>query len=891
MKCVISALVFLTLTGVSSAQRLPQTAVPVAYRLTLAPDFQKDNFTGDETIEIQVLEATKTITLNAAEIEFGEVTIAEGGNRQKAAVETDPKKEMATLTVEHELAAGPAEMAIRYTGILNDKLRGFYLAKANKRKYAVTQFESTDARRAFPCFDEPADKASFDISLVVDKGDTAISNGRIVSDTPGPGAEKHTLKFSTTPKMSSYLVAMAVGDFKCLEGSAGPSTAAQGGERKSNRGTPIRVCATPDKAAMEGFALESAEHILDFYNQYFGVKYPFEKLDILGAPDFEAGAMENTGAIFAREVIIVIDDQAGSVWLHRSVADVLAHEMAHQWFGDLVTMQWWDDIFLNEGFATWMAPKPIEAWKPEWNEDLDEAQGTGWALDSDSAPSTRPIHAQHVETPAEIQNLFDGIAYGKTAAVLRMIESYLGPEVFRAGVNAYLQKHAYGNATAEDFWNQLAETSRKPVKEIMQTFVLQAGPPLVTVAARCEGEATDITLSQQRYFYDRDLLNAGSDELWQVPVCLKWPAAPQSGGEMKTQCERLSEKRQSFQLSGCAPWVFANAGAKGYYRSAYDPETIHQLSAMAEEKLTPAERIAFLNDLWAMVRVGKSNIADYLALVEDLKPDRTRAVVDMTAGRVGDIGDHLVGDSDREAYRAWVRAYFRPLFDELGWQPAAGESDERKALRSEVIGTLGVSGRDPEILAQARELAQKYMHEPSAVDATLAGTVLYLAALNGDEALYNQFLAHAKSAQTPEDYYRYLGTLAAFSDPKLLERTLALSLSDEIRNQDVGQVLGGVTFNPEGRELGWNFVKSRYDELVKKLPAFGAVGLIYSGSTFCDPAKREEVRQFFTAHMPEGGERALKQTLENVKYCSDLKSAQEANLATWLGSHGAHAGR
>src|SRR6266481_4583815 len=454
-----------------SAQRLPQDVVPDHYSLVFTPDLNKATFAGDEVIQVRLTKASHSITLNAAELEFQKVTVEQGGNSQEAKTSFDPAKEQATLTVQNQLAAGPATIRVNLTGILNDKLRGFYLAKTNLRNYATTQLENTDARRVFPSFDEPAFKATFDITLVVDNGDTAISNGRIVSDTPGPVAEKHTLKFSETAKMSTYLVAMAVGDFQCVEGSADD--------------IPIRVCGTPDKKELGRVALRYAEEILKFYNQYYGIKYPFGKLDILGVPDFEAGAMENTAAIFYRESLLFIDDKQSSVDSHQAVFEVLAHEMAHQWFGDLVTMKWWDNIWLNEGFATWMALKPSQALHPEWNATLDAVKATNGALELDALMNTHPIRVK-AETPEEINELFDPISYEKAGAVLRMLESYVSPDVFRRGVNMYLRKFSYGNATAEDFWNALGAASGRPVDRIMPAFVDQAGEPLVTVKSACQ---------------------------------------------------------------------------------------------------------------------------------------------------------------------------------------------------------------------------------------------------------------------------------------------------------------------------------------------------------------------------------------------------------------------
>jgi aminopeptidase N/puromycin-sensitive aminopeptidase len=872
MKRILAVLPFLVLTlSLATAQRLPEgVARPDNYKLKFTPDLEKATFEGDETISIRVLKPTSEITLNSADIDFHEVSITSAGATQKAKVTAEKDKEMVVLAVEKPLAAGPATIHITYTGILNSEMRGLYLGKDDQgRKYAASQFEATDARRAYPSFDEPDYKATFDITAVADKGQVAISNYKVVSDTPGPG-DKHTVKFATTAKISSYLAALVVGNFEYIEGSAD--------------GIPIRVYSTPGKKDMGKFALEAAEYIVGYYDKYFGIKYPYGKLDLVALPDFSAGAMENVGCITFREVILLIDEKQGSIDLKKQIASVTAHEIAHMWFGDLVTMKWWDDIWLNEGFATWMENKPVAKWKPEWNYALDDVSGTGGTLNVDSLANTRPIH-QAAETPAQIQELFDGIAYGKAASVLRMLESYLGEETFRAGVNAYLQEHQYGNSTASDFWDTQAKTSHKPVDKIMPTWVKQPGAPIVNVKAQCSGNSTSVSLAQQRYFVDRAKFEAPNDQLWQIPLCLKGSASATA------KCELMTKKEETFTLQGCSTWVLANAGATGYYRTGYQPDAVRALANDAETKLTPAERISLQGDIWASVRIGREPVGDYLAFAQGMQSDRNRAVLEDVLGRLNYIGQYLVDDDDREAFHAWLRQFLAPAMKEVGWEPKAGESDEQKTLRSRLFGSLGYDARDPEALAQARKVADQALVDPSSVDHEMAGGAFGLAALNGDAEFYDKVMAGLKNPKSPEEYYIYFYTLPSFTDQKLLQRTLDFAISPDVRSQDALSLITNVLGNPAGEKLAWDFIQSHWDAIAKAGGPFASAQVVGATSVFCDAGMRDQVTQFFTDHKVEAAERTYKQAIERINNCVDLKSQQESQLATWLGQHGTAGGK
>ncbi len=854
--CMMTALVVLAAPALG--QRLPATVAPEHYTLWFAPDLKARTFRGRETIRVQVLRATPSITLNAAELEFDQVTVTSGGRAQRARVTSDAALEQATFTVAQPIPAGMAVIEVTYRGILNDKLRGFYISTTPSRSYAVTQLEATDARRAFPSFDEPSYKATFDISLTVDRGDTAISNGRITSDTPGPDAGTHTLTFSTTPKMSSYLVAMLVGDFVCREGAAD--------------GTPIRICSTPDKRGQTAFALEAAEQQVKFYNQYFGIKYPFEKLDIIGIPDFAAGAMENTAAITFRERLLLADPQRASFGVKRNVAEVLAHEIAHQWFGDLVTMKWWDDVWLNEGFATWMEKKPLAAWKPEWHMELDEAEDTQRALSLDALQNTRAIRTP-AESTAQINELFDAIAYEKTAAVLRMIEAFVGPDSFRQGVSSYLRKYAYGNATGEDFWGEVARVTGKPVDRIMRAFVDQPGAPVLSVRSACRAGASTLTLTQDRFVASPGAHAA--PQTWTFPACFK-------SEDGMPRCEVLDRHDRMFSGSGCHN-VFANAESRGYYFSDYSPDAVRDLAKSASG-LRPAERIRLLGDEWWMARAGRHDLDVYLDLAAALSGDDTAAVLDQIAARLTTIGYDLVDPPDRPRYESWIRARFRPALDRLGWPGAGSDDDNRQSLRATLLGLVGAVGNDAEVQRRARDLATAYIADRASLPPTIASTVLEVAAVNGDRALYDQYRSQlARLASDPEEYYRFFNALPWFRDPALVQRTLDFAMSTAVRTQDVAVLIGGLMALPWGRDAAWTFTTAQWQTLTEKLGTFqGIPEIVKSLGAFCSTRRAEELKTFFARNPVSSSQRTIQQQIESVESCASLDARQSPALTRWL---------
>jgi aminopeptidase N len=519
-----------------------------------------------------------------------------------------------------------------------------------------------------------------------------------------------------------------------------------------------------------------------------------------------------------------------------------------------------------------MSFKPMEAWKPEWNFDSDFVGSNVGAMATDALSSTRAIHA-HAETPAQIEELFDSIAYNKAGAVLRMVEGYVGEETFRKGVNSYLTKHSYGNATAEDFWNEIAAVSHKPVDRIMSSFINQPGFPLVTVKTACTGGKTKVTLTQQRFFSDRTLLEAGSSELWNIPVCLKAGKAE--------KCELLASKEQQVEFDGCGAGVYGNAGGRGYYRSGYEAENLRRISASAERDLSPSERYLLLDDVNFQIQVNRLSVGDLMNLAQDMKDDPSTTVVNYLAGELQFVDDYLVTSADRPQFESWVRATFGPAAEKTGWTPAPNESDEALSRRADLLSIVGYIGQDPRAIQVGKDTFAKALQgEPE--DSALLGASVRIAVKDGDEKLYNAILARLGHATRTDEYYTFGRGLTLFDDPALLTRTLEFAVGPMMRGQDAAAVFGGVFSNPAGRQLAWDFVRQHWAEVAAKLNNYSEAGIVGNAGNFCDATKRDEVQQFFTEHKVEAAERTLKLTLEQINSCIDLRSHQEPNLQTWL---------
>jgi aminopeptidase N/puromycin-sensitive aminopeptidase len=833
MRRLILALAFLA-SPLAGATRLPQTVIPEHYAIRIAPDLQNETFSGEETIDVDVKEPIDSITMHAVDLVLRDVTI----NQLPAAVTFDAPNETVTLKVSQTIPPGRGAIRIAFDGKLLPQLRGLYLSRTAKRKYAATQFEAMSARRAFPCFDEPAMKAIYDVTLVVDDGDTAISNGAIVSDTTA-GNGKHAIRFAMTKRMSTYLLAFLVGDFQCISGSAD--------------GTPIRVCSTPGLQQLGGFALSAAQNSVKFFNRYYDIQYPFDKLDLISIPDFAAGAMENAGAITFRETDLLIDERTASVLVQKRVAEVVAHEIAHQWFGDLVTMEWWNDIWLNEGFATFMSQKPIEVWKPEWRADLDKPAQTVSALLVDSQLSTRPIRTPQA---AEGGGMFDAaITYDKTASVLRMVEEWIGREAFRRAISTYLKKYAWSNAAAEDFWATMKASSQQPIDAVLQSFIDLTGPPLLHVTETCEANGRQVTITQERMVPRGATAPA---QTWTIPICM-------------TSCRVIAQPAQTFPLpSTCDHPLFLSRNGTGYFLVDY-PENERTLLRTHLRDLAPSERISFHGNEWLLLRNNRRDAGEYLALLRAMPRPAERQIATAIADNLVWLDQRLVDDHNRDAWRAFVRQ----VLPAATWETLPGETSEQRIARAYTLWTFGYIG-DAEVIAGARRVAEQYMKDPSSVDALLADRSLRLSAVYGDEAFFNGVVEQLEKAPNPEIANRYRALLPLFRDPKLIARAIDYIYSDRVRTQDLPIVVAAMFAEPATRPAAWAAAKSRWADIEKRSPA--TLGRIAASASFCDAESKKDVESFFAAHPLRTGQRALSRAIEAIDTCIAFRAAQQQSF-------------
>jgi puromycin-sensitive aminopeptidase len=844
--------------------RLPHDAVPVRYDIWLQPDLAAATFRGDETIALDVLLPVRELILNAIELEIDSAEATGPDGRTLAAtIALDTETERATLTFAEELQPGAWTLRLSFTGTLNDKLHGFYRSTyrdeaGTTHTLATTQFESTDARRAFPCWDEPAFKAVFGITLVVEPGLTAISCGALKSDTIDPATSKRVVAFHDTPKMSTYLMAFIVGEFE----SSAPANAG---------GVPVRVWCAPGKSALTGFAVQAGVHALNFFTDYYGIPYPGQKLDLIAIPDFASGAMENLGAVTFREVLLLLDEGRATLSEFERVAEVIAHEIAHMWFGDLVTMRWWNGLWLKEAFATFMASLCSDAFRPEWETWPGFALSRESALTVDGLHSTRPIEFT-VLRPEDARAMYDVLTYEKGAAVLRMLQQYLGPETFQRGITHYLEQHKFDNAETTDLWDALEETSEQPVRAVADSWIFQPGYPLIS-ASLDEGL---LVLEQERFLYRREGSEATAQS-WQTPIALRINATNEQAEEKVL----LTETALRLRLPGGMRSVAVNAGSNGVYRVRYAPELLERLTGNLMQTLSSTERFNLIVDTWANVQAGYAPLSSYLDLTALYKEETDRNVWAAIGGHLAGVR-RILEPASRDAYAALVRDRLASIYARLGWEPAPGESELTRQLRGQILGAIGTLGDDQAVQQRARAVQARVVEDPAAVDPEVAAICVGIVAHTGDAATYDDFYARFKDAKTPQDERRYMGSLAAFRDPALLQRTLGHCLDGEIRTQDAPFEIAGVLIKSEGTRLAWEFIEQNWEAMLQRFPDNTIVRLIEAVAVVRDHELADRIEAFCTTHtVPDAGKR-LDQALERMRIGVDFAARERANLAAYL---------
>jgi len=844
--------------------RLPRHVVPSRYDVRLEPDLDTLTFEGEETIALTVVEPTSEIVLNAAELAIREAAVTDARGRTLAArVELDEAAERCRLALAEPLAPGPWRLRLAFGGTLNDKLRGFYRstykdAQGRTRTLAATQFEATDARRAFPCWDEPGFKAVFAVTLAIDPALTAVGNTRVVAERRVGG--RKVITFADTIRMSTYLVALVVGELEATE----PVLVGR---------TPVRVWCVPGKRRLAAFGHEIAVASLRFFEDYYGLPYPGDKLDLLAIPDFAAGAMENLGAITFRETALLVDAGAAAHAELERVADVVAHENAHMWFGDLVTMSWWNGIWLNEAFATFMEMLAVDAWKPEWRRWETFGASRAAALAVDGLHSTRPIEF-HVGAPREADAMFDVLTYEKGAAVLRMLEQHLGAEVFRAGVRDYLRAHAYGNADTVDLWAALGRAAGQPIPEVMDGWIFKPGYPLVT--ARREGGA--LVLAQQRFTYLPEpppgAAPAGEPgQRWRVPVQVRVATA---GGTTTTRL-LLGDAEARVPLPADADAVLVNEGGHGFYRVRYAGDLLDRLLARAPA-LAPIERFNLVGDAWAVTVAGHMALADYLDLTARFRDERDRNVWSILLASFHAL-NRIAEAADRPRLAALVRDRVGPAAAALGWAARPGEDELTRQLRGDLLRALGTLGDDPAVQAGA---AERYAAGAAGVDPNVLPALIAVLAHAGDAARYEEFLARLRAAATPQEEQRYLYALAGFRQAALVEQTLARTVNGEIRTQDAPFVTRALLLGVDARARAWDFVKQQWEVMDRRWPKHGLRRMAEGVTGLATPDLERDVHAFFAERKIDLGGKTLAQYLEQLRVVVRLREREGAALAKSL---------
>lgn len=834
--------------------RLSTSVRPERYQTHVSLDLAAKTFTGRATVSLKLDASSDELVLHAIALDVEQAIVRRSGKTLPAISMTPVKiSETVILRFAEPVAAGDAELELVWRGKFTEGLRGLYLAGP----IAATQFEAADARRMFPCFDEPGFKARWAISLDVPPNVTALSNGRILSDETKEGVR--TVRFEETELLSSYLIAVVVGDL-----TATPE------ERVGE--IPVRTWSLPHKAHLSRFGQDAALAALPRLQDYFGLPYAFGKVDQVGIPDFEAGAMENAGLITYREVALLLDPATAPLSVQKRVAEVVTHELAHQWFGNWVTMKWWDDLWLNEAFATWMAYKVVDQWRPEWRVWLDFDAGKAAALHMDALRSTHPIRGV-VRNASEAGESFDVITYEKGGAVLRMIEGYLGAKGFREGIRLYMRRHARGNAEADELWGALTEASGEPVLEMANAWIRQSGYPLLSL----EASGKTVRLSQSRFFSEPGVT---SGETWPLPVVLRYS----SGGRTHEKRILMREKTLELTLEGEPAWLCGNAENTGFYRVAYDEKTLARLAANVEA-LSPAERIALLSDSWALVRSDRQSIESFLELTTRFGAEEDDAVLDELVGRLAFIEQVLTEGETREKFRRHVERLLGGQLQTVGWEAGMNDTHGQRLRRSALVRAVGVVARSPSALTEARNrIAPVLENKPGAIEPNLVDSALHIVARAGDQKLFDTLVSKFPTEPDPASQRRYLMALTAFEDAGLAERARSLFFSGAVPQQDTSSFVSGLLANLANREAAWAELRTRWGDVLKRTGGAPMLlrRVVESLGSLRTRKQLEEVRELLSTQPLTEVQQAVAQTRERLEQDVALRERVLPTVASWV---------
>ena len=864
----------------TNPHRLPRAVHPERYDIVLEPDLPAATFRGTVDIALVVDEPAGELVCNAADLVLEQATLTVDGTSAPLTWTHDDEYERVSFALPEPLPAGAgARLSIAFAGTLNDKLRGWYRSRFKdddgvEHTIATSQMQATDCRRAFPCWDEPDFKAVFAATIVAPGDLLAISNGPEVAREERPDG-RHAVRFADTMPMSTYLVAFIAGPLEATP----PRAVGQ---------VPMRMVHVPGKDHLTGFGLEVGAFALQWFQDYYGIPYPSDKVDLVALPDFAAGAMENLGCITFRESVLLVDPDRATQSEEQLVADVVAHELAHMWFGDLVTMRWWNGIWLNEAFATFMEVAACDAFRPDWKRWETFSLERTAAFETDSLASTRPVEFE-VVSPEDADGMFDVLTYEKGGALLRMLEQYLGAERFRDGIRHYLGKHSYGNTETSDLWDALEATSGEPVRRIMDSWIWQEGYPLVSASLSADGSS--LTLRQRRFLFGDGLREDGTpvpEARWAVPVQLRQVAAgdgsPSAQGVAAREVKILLDGDEAtVALLDPEAVVVVNSGAHGFYRVAYDDELRLRVAGVAQRELSTVERYSLVDDTWAAVVAGSTDASAFCELVANFSEEPDVAVWRaITAGLAW--CDRLLDGAPRGQFRAFVRELVGPRLATVGWQAEPGEDDLVGELRGLLIRTMAVMGDDVPAQEHAADVLDRHLRDREAIDPPVVAAVVTVAAATGGEERYEQFVERFREADTPQDQLRYLYALADFDDEDLMTRTLDFLLGPEVRTQNAPYALARCILNRERGDQAWRFVREHWDHANTAFPNASIVRMVDPVKTLTRPEQQADVAAFFAEHGIPQAAKTLQQVLERQRVNVSLREREASTLATRFGA-------